>query len=180
MDGARRTGGSRGLIRLLDSHGAEITADLRRFYGVDVLDWFRGRHSARYVLALIGTLPDDSATVAAMRGGREALGWDAGTYVLADLVDAVQALTHVQVAKAAKNPRTVERPKPYPRPYAKKARRPTGASNPFSAALQREVGEGGGPAVAEPLSPHAETFRLPAAVLARSAAPERPAPVRLT
>ncbi|MFJ2775692.1 hypothetical protein [Kitasatospora sp. NPDC087315] len=147
---------------------------------MDVLDFVRGRHSARYVLALIGTLPDDSATLAALRGGREALGWDAATYVLADLVDAVQALTHVQVAKASKNPRSVEKPQPYPRPYAKRARRSSGASNPFSAALQREVGEGGGPAVAEPSSPLAETFRLPAAVLARSTAPERPAPVRLT
>ncbi|MFJ5924828.1 hypothetical protein ACIQF6_19720 [Kitasatospora sp. NPDC092948] len=180
MDGAGRAGGSAGLIRLLDRHGAEIAADLRRFCGVDVLDFVRGRHSARYVLALIGTLPDDSATVAAMRGGREAAGWDAKAYVLADLVDAVQALTHVQVAKASKNPRSVERPKPYPRPYAKKSRRPTGADNPFAAALRREVGEGGGPAVAEPLSPLAETFRLPAAVLARSTAPVRPAPVRLT
>ncbi|MFB8167327.1 hypothetical protein ACFC60_05145 [Kitasatospora purpeofusca] len=179
MDGAGRAGGSRSLIRLLDEHGAQITADLRRYCGVDVLDWIRGRHSARYVLALIGTLPDDSATLAAIRGGREALGWGPQTYVLADLVDAVQALTHVQVAKASKNPRTVERPKPYPRPYAKTSRRPTG-TNPFAAALQREVGEGGGPAVTETSAPLAETFRLPAAVLARSAAPERPAPVRLT
>ncbi|MFJ7275324.1 hypothetical protein [Kitasatospora sp. NPDC098663] len=146
---------------------------------MDVLDFVRGRHSARLILALIGTLPDDSATLAAMRGGREALGWDAKAYVLADLVDAVQALTHVQVAKAAKNPRTVERPKPYPRPYAKRARRPSGG-NPFAQALQREVGEGGGPAIAEPQTPLAETFRLPASVLARSAAPARSAPVRLT
>lgn len=179
MDGEGRAGGSRSLIRLLDEHGPQVTADLRRYCGVDVLDWVRGRHSARLVLALIGTLPDDSATVAALRGGREALGWDARTYVLADLVDAVQALTHVQVAKVSKNPRTVERPKPYPRPYAKRTGRPT-ATNPFAQALQREVGEGGGPAVAEPPSPLAETFRLPAAVLARSAAPMRPAPVRLT
>ncbi|WP_328953674.1 hypothetical protein [Kitasatospora purpeofusca] len=179
MDGAGRAGGSAGLIRLLDEHGAQITADLRRYCGVDVLDFVRGRRSARYVLALIGTLPDDSATMAAVRGGREALGWDAKAYVLADLVDAVQALTHVQVAKASKNPRSVERPKPYPRPYAKTSRRPTG-TNPFAQALQREVGEGGGPAVAEPTTPLAETFRLPAAVLARSAAQTRPAPVRLT
>ncbi|WP_344339113.1 hypothetical protein [Kitasatospora putterlickiae] len=115
-----------------------------------------------------------------MRGGREALGWDARTYVLADLVDAVQALTHVQVAKASKNPRSVERPKPYPRPYAKHTGRPSG-TNPFAQALAREVGEGGGPAVADPAAtPIAEQFRLPAAVLARSAAPKRPAPVRLT
>ncbi|MER7705468.1 hypothetical protein ABTX81_21570 [Kitasatospora sp. NPDC097605] len=179
MDGAGRAGGSRSLIRLLDEHGAQITADLRRYCGVDVLDWVRGRHSARYVLALIGTLPDDSATVAALRGGREALGWSAGTYVLADLVDAVQALTHVQVAKASKNPRSVAAPKPYPRPYAKRTGRPTG-TNPFAAALQREVGEGGGPAVTETSAPLAETFRLPAAVLARSDAQMRPAPVRLT
>ncbi|MFJ7909022.1 hypothetical protein [Kitasatospora sp. NPDC096204] len=179
MDGGGRTGGSRGLIRLLDEHGAQITADLRRYCGVDVLDWVRGRHSARFVLALIGTFPDGSATVAALRGGREALGWDARTYVLADLVDAVQALTHVQVAKASKNPRAVESPKPYPRPYAKRNSRPTGTS-PFAAALQREVGEGGGPVLAESSTPLAETFSLPAAVLARSAAPMRPAPVRLT
>ncbi|MFF4815089.1 hypothetical protein ACFY2K_10930 [Kitasatospora sp. NPDC001309] len=179
MDGGGRAGGSGGLISLLDKHGAEITADLRRYCGMDILDFVRGRHSARFVLALIGTFPDDSATLAALRGGREALGWDARTYVLADLVDAVQALTHVQVAKASKNPRSVERPTPYPRPYAKKPRRPAGTS-PFAAALQREVGEGGGPVLAEASAPLAETFRLPAAVLARSTAPTRPAPVRLT
>ncbi|MFI9789131.1 hypothetical protein ACIHEI_37295 [Kitasatospora sp. NPDC051984] len=104
MDGAGRAGGSAGLIRLLDRHDAEVAADLRRFYGVDVLDWFRGRHSARYVLALIGTLPDGSATVAAMRGGREAAGWDAKAYVLADLVDAIQALTHIPGGEGVEEP----------------------------------------------------------------------------
>uniref|UniRef100_UPI003F8A5955 hypothetical protein n=1 Tax=Kitasatospora sp. McL0602 TaxID=3439530 RepID=UPI003F8A5955 len=177
MDGGGRAGGSVGLIKLLDKHGAEIAADLRRFCGVDIVDWVHGRHSARFVLGLIGTFPDESATVAAMRGGREALGWGPQTYILADLVDAVQALTHVQVAKASKNPRTVDKPKPYARPYAKRAK--GGGPNPFAKALARGVGEGGGvlteDAVATP-----NQFKLPAAVAARSGSLPKAPPVRLT
>ncbi|MGW2398501.1 hypothetical protein ACWCYY_18305 [Kitasatospora sp. NPDC001664] len=155
-----------------------MAADLRRFYGVDLVDWVRGRYSSLYVTALIGALPDESATVAALRGGRDALGWGPQAYVLADLVDAVQALTHVQVAKASKNPKSVEKPTPYPRPYAKKGRR--SGSSPFAAALARGVGEGGGAVTDSSAGGHGQSIKLPAAVVQRSGSLPAVPPVRLT
>lgn len=61
------SGGSEGLLSLLDEHGEAIEFDLRRFAGVDLLDWFRGHIPTRQILRHIGMLPPESAFQARMR-----------------------------------------------------------------------------------------------------------------
>lgn len=56
----------------------------------------------------------DSALHVAIRGGSEYIGWDRHAYMLADLFDAVQFLTHAFVTANSK--RKPKAPDPYPRP----------------------------------------------------------------
>lgn len=49
-------------------YGEEIEADLDRYYnGMDLLDFYRGRLSARTVWVRVRMLPPDSATVSAAK-----------------------------------------------------------------------------------------------------------------
>ncbi|WP_164737718.1 hypothetical protein [Streptomyces luteoverticillatus] len=161
MDGGCGGPGSLSLVRLLDEHGAAIYADLRRFYSVDLLAYFRGEMSARAVLALVENLPDDAAVMAALLGGRQAVGWDVHAHILADLVDAVQWNTYVALVQRAKRPGALEKPTPYPRP-GKGSGTAERASNPFVSALAGE----------RPRAPHLAPVRasvaIPAVVAERS------------
>ncbi|MEV4434792.1 hypothetical protein [Streptomyces sp. NPDC049585] len=161
MDGGHGGPGSLSLVRLLDEHGAAIYADLRRFYSVDLLAYFRGEMSARAVLALVENLPDDAAVMAALLGGRQAVGWDVHAHILADLVDAVQWNTYVALAQRAKRPGALEKPSPYPRPG--KAGGPVERkANPFAAALAADRPH------APQVTPVRASIAVPAAVADRS------------
>lgn len=59
-------------------------------------------------------LPEDSATVAALRGGSEHPAWTSTAHLLASVVDAVQVNTWTTVAAHAK--RRPKPPTPLPRP----------------------------------------------------------------
>ena len=68
----------------------------------------------RYVLTLIEHLPQDSAFVASIRGGRQHRGWGVGEYLLAHLIDAVNANTFVLTSAHSKV--KPKRPEPVQRP----------------------------------------------------------------
>lgn len=61
-------------------------------------------------------LPDDSLTVALMRGGRQYFGWNRTTFMLADLFDAVNTNTQ---GTGNWKPGKVPRFPAYPRPESK-------------------------------------------------------------
>jgi hypothetical protein len=65
-------------------------------------------------LWLVEHLPEDSATVAALRGGPEHRPWTTVAHLLATVVDAVQLGTWAHIAANAK--RRPPPPKPLPRP----------------------------------------------------------------
>lgn len=46
-----------GLLRLLRAHAGAVEADLLRFYGVDLLDFWRGRLSPRRLAVLVRGIP---------------------------------------------------------------------------------------------------------------------------
>ncbi len=46
---------------MVDRYGEAIEADLHRVFGLDLLDFFRGRYSWRKLLALLASLPAASA-----------------------------------------------------------------------------------------------------------------------
>lgn len=77
----------------------------------------RPRRSPGYVLALLGWIPEDGATIASMRGGRHWLGWTRAVDVVADTWDLHAA---VAVAGGKKKPPTYPRPvRPRPTRRAK-------------------------------------------------------------
>jgi len=114
-------------------------ADLLRYYQVDLTEVVAGRGPRpALVLALVEALPDDSATMAAMRGGREWRGWTKQTSVLSDVFDAINANTRA-TGRWKRRPPTIP---PYPRPEPSgKAAKKTGKRRGQSIAdVRRAVG----------------------------------------
>lgn len=70
---------------MLQTYPDEVEADLARFYGLDIADYWRGTLSARRVWTLVTHLPEDAATAKAQRGNH----WSEQMYLLAHLVDVV-------------------------------------------------------------------------------------------
>ncbi|QPB09699.1 tape measure chaperone [Streptomyces phage Shaeky] len=81
-------------------------------------DALSGTVSPRTCLAYIEQLPEGSAFVTAVRGGREHTGWDTAAYLLACLIDSVNMTTWaVNAANAKRKP---SKPKPFERPGQRK------------------------------------------------------------
>jgi hypothetical protein len=96
-------------------HAEAIEADLLRHYGVDLLDYHRGRLSARRLRVLIQHLPRDAALVRAVHG--EDAEWGLTEHLLAAAVD--QLATGNWLFATAHTPEQAsppERPRPVPRP----------------------------------------------------------------
>lgn len=109
-------GGSLELARLIDEAGESVFADLRRYYGVDLLDVLRPESglNPRQVLVYINQLPAQSNTMAHLQGGPQFRGWSPEVYMLANVFDAIRAHTHTYVSanskKKPKQPEPIERP----------------------------------------------------------------------
>jgi hypothetical protein len=84
-----------------------------RFYGIDLLDLYRGRLSLRRLAVLVRQLPPESATVRALT---PEAAWSTTDYLLAAVLDAARwgnwLTVETNKRKGAKNPR----PLPVPRP----------------------------------------------------------------
>ena len=92
-----------------------MEADLLRFYGVDLLDYHRGRLSARRLRVLIQHLPKEAALVRAVRG--EAAEWGLAEHLLATAVDQLAAGNWLfAAAHTAEDRDPPQRPEPVPRP----------------------------------------------------------------
>lgn len=110
-----------GLDQLTDRvGGAALYADLRRYYRADLADLWHGVLSPRQVWWMVEHLPEDSASVAAMRGGAEHRSWTTLAHLLATVADAVQLGTWTTVAAHSK--RKPPSPKPLPRPDSPRPR----------------------------------------------------------
>lgn len=101
-----------------------IYSDLHRFYGglnlVTALSPGSG-YSPRQILVLIRNLPLESATMAAIRGGSEFLGWGLDRYLTTSLIDAVKENTFAFIsANSKKKPKA---PEPSYRPEKVKAKK---------------------------------------------------------
>lgn len=119
MDQEHPAGGSLALGELIDEHGSALAHDLRAHYGLDLRDVVADLCSGRpttspwWLLALIEELPQGSAYVADLQGGRVHRDWTTDRYLLAALFDAVQINT-VAVVRAGGG--KAKAPKPVPRP----------------------------------------------------------------
>ncbi|MEU1025565.1 hypothetical protein ABZ366_26510, partial [Streptomyces sp. NPDC005904] len=86
-----------------------------RHYGLDLLDWHRGRLSSRRLALLIRHLPRDSAVARDTEG--EAAEWAVGDYLLAHVVDQLaDANWMFATVNRDEDADPLEPPKPVPRP----------------------------------------------------------------
>ncbi|MFC9974304.1 hypothetical protein ACFVH6_25710 [Spirillospora sp. NPDC127200] len=97
-------------------------------------------------------LPIHSAFLTAVRGGNDYVGWDRSAYMTADLIDSIQALTHIYISAHSK--KTPKPPEPYPRPGQDKVGKEV-QPNPLLARLrgEDEPATEVGPGSAIPLPP---------------------------
>jgi len=93
-----------------------VEADLLRFYGVDLLDYHRGRLTPRRLRVLIRHLPKEAALVRALRGGED-VEWGLAEHLLAAAVDQLAAGNWLfATAHTPEDRDPPERPEPVPRP----------------------------------------------------------------
>lgn len=137
MAGADPAGGSLKLAELIDEHGEHIYSDLHKYAGLNLVDALRdgSGYSPTQILLLIKGLPVESATVAALRGGDEFLGWGADRYLMTALIDAVRENTYAFVsANSKKKPKA---PEPMYRPKEKVlARKKANPNNLFARRIE--------------------------------------------
>lgn len=81
-----------------------MLSDLRRYYQVNLLDVFDGESglTPRVVLWLVEHLPEDSATMAAVRGGPEFRAWTQSMYVAAAQTNLLYAANRQRAGKATR------------------------------------------------------------------------------
>jgi hypothetical protein len=122
VDEARRErpGGIVGLHALISEHGEAIEADLRQHYGTRLAD-VGTRVTWRELRSLLTGLPAGSRLAVAEHG--EAHQWSRVEWMLADLIDVIQAQRYE--AKALQTPKGKSpgvAPQPYPRPTPDRAK----------------------------------------------------------
>lgn len=106
--GAGRRPKTRAVATILRRYPTEIEADLLRYYGKDIGEWWREEMTSRRLLALIEHLPGDSAfKKATLTGDR----WPEWVHVLAYAADQITMARREQ-----QGPDSTWEPKPLPRP----------------------------------------------------------------
>lgn len=116
-------------------------ADFREYYGLRVTDIYRfdGSLPVWEAAILARQLPHTSRTIAAVQGGKEYLGWDINTHLMAALVDSVQ-VSNYMFAKVNSKKR-VKAPVPVPRPGDAERRKRENLNNPFAQMVQAQMTE---------------------------------------
>lgn len=140
MDGC--TGGRKELRRQLEEN-PDWESDLLALYGFDIWDAIDGRVPVRRALQLIERLGHEPKSIwrAKTFGGSELkdyqkfIGWDANTYAIADLIDAVSYNTIVLMAVNASDDKNVPDFEPYPRPGVESTQAPVQTLDDFARGL---------------------------------------------
>ena len=135
------TGGRRELRRQLEEN-PEWESDLLALYGFDIWDAIDGRVPVRRALQLIDRLGHEPKSIwrAKTFGGSELkdyqkfIGWDANTYLMADMIDAVSLNTLI-IMSALSDGKNVPEFEPYPRPGVGKTTAPAQTLDDFARGL---------------------------------------------
>ncbi|WP_327354620.1 hypothetical protein [Streptomyces sp. NBC_01304] len=111
----------------MEEHAEALEADLLRHYGVDLLDWHRGRLTSRRLAVLIRHLPRDGAVAREAEG--EAADWSVTDYLLAHAVDQLaEANWMFATVNQDEDSDPLEFPKPVPRPSSTASDQPASES----------------------------------------------------
>lgn len=95
------------LAVVLRHHSGPLEADLARVYGIDLLDFWRGRLSLRALSVRVRYLPRGSALWQVTNSD---LTWPDETYLLATAVDALHGANWQRGAGKGPQPKPVQRP----------------------------------------------------------------------
>lgn len=114
MAGACRRGhgGILGLFDILADHGFAVEADLRRYYGVNLLDFWRDEISPRQLLVYIYHMPAESATAALIREKPELQDWGLTEFLLGGVVDRLSELVYLYTSAHLDEKEAKRLPKP--------------------------------------------------------------------
>lgn len=136
MAGGDGAGGSTALGQLiLDGHGGALRADFQRYYGIDLVDLWRGKLTPRRAWQLSEYLPPDSALNAELAGGLEFRAWTLQTQLIAHLLNVVRAadVNNIRVnGGKAKSPKPLD----VPSPKAEKKKRIDLSQHPLAQKIQ--------------------------------------------
>ena len=121
VPGPVSAGGSVQLVKLIDKHGRALVADLAHYYHLDLRDLWRPESglTPRYVLSLVEHLPEDSATLAEVRGGPQMRPWTLNNQLAGAAVNLLYAANRQRAGKPTRSllvkppkPRRVTGPRP--------------------------------------------------------------------
>ena len=132
MGSVDSVGGSFRLAELIDEYGEFLVGDFEEYYHRSLTDVLIGDKSPRYWITAINALPPGSRFVAQVRGGSDFVGWDVQTYLLANIIDGINAMDYHLRASHTKRARP---PKPFWRPDQEVKRK---QNNPFAIALRKK------------------------------------------
>lgn len=139
MDGGIRAGGSRALASLIEGNESVVFSDLLREYGVHLGGVVADPPtlSPSEALALIENLPEDSRTLALLRGMEDSYGWTVDTYLTAALIDAVRENTYANMQVRTK--KSLPKPEKLPVPGVERKKK----VNSFVAMAQAQLAKAG-------------------------------------
>lgn len=104
------------VVRVIQDYHDELEADLLEFFGVDLLDLWRGRLSIRRVGVLINSLMKKPGRSTLLEAMDERTRWGESEYLLARISDALEISNFLFFKANAQDSDDLDEPLPIPRP----------------------------------------------------------------
>jgi hypothetical protein len=102
-------------VRVIKEYPEELEADLLEFFGIDLLDLWRGRLSLRRVHLLINSLMHKAGRSTLLATMDESTQWGSTEHLLARVSDALE-LSNYLFLRANSSEKDIPLPEPLPRP----------------------------------------------------------------
>lgn len=118
-----------------------MIADFREYYNIRILDVLRfdGSLPIWEAAILAKQLPLTSRLKTMLQGGDEYFGWSLDTYLLAAVLDAVNA--HAYAFVQANTKKKVKAPRPVPRPGDAERKKQKALNNPFAMQVNAQMND---------------------------------------
>ncbi|GCD99863.1 hypothetical protein [Embleya hyalina] len=113
-----------GTVRAIDRFGDELEADFLEFFGIDLLDLWRGRLSLRRVAVLIKALGLKNGRSNFVAAVDESTTWSTTDHLLARVSDALELSNFMFIKANSDGSNNLDPPSPIPRPGAPAAPAP--------------------------------------------------------
>lgn len=124
------------VVRVVQEYQDELEADLFEFFGIDLLDLWRGRLSLRRVGVLINSLMKKPGRSTLLEAMDERTRWGESDYLLARISDALELSNYLYFKANAEDSDDLEQPDPIPRPGQTEPDEPEPVETQFSSATE--------------------------------------------